>query len=169
MTPPLGFLTLNPIPGPNANELTPISVSTFTATTPENTPLTHHASTSANPDPMISPAFVEANYKEYDEETKVEPRPVCIRKTTLVLRTRSSRAQRQRERVVKFEDALNRDMSRVERSSEGGRPLEDRAGTDTPYLLDGYDVLVFRIVIFKISSFKLQNARLLLMVRPITP
>ncbi|GJR90729.1 hypothetical protein Tco_0214740 [Tanacetum coccineum] len=28
--------------------------------------------------------------------------------------------------------------------------------------LDGYDVLVFRIVIFKISSFKLQNARLLL-------
>ncbi|GKB62025.1 receptor kinase-like protein Xa21 [Tanacetum coccineum] len=34
--------------------------------------------------------------------------------------------------------------------------------TDTPYLLDGYGVLVFRIVIFKISSFKLQNARLLL-------
>ncbi|GJS97781.1 hypothetical protein Tco_1004046 [Tanacetum coccineum] len=26
---------------------------------------------------------------------------------------------------------------------------------DTPYLLDGYNVLVFRIVIFKISSFKL--------------
>ncbi|GKE89809.1 hypothetical protein Tco_1567284, partial [Tanacetum coccineum] len=36
------------------------------------------------------------------------------------------------------------------------------AGTDTPYLLDGYGVLVFKIVIFKISSFKLQNARLLL-------
>ncbi|GJZ25047.1 hypothetical protein Tco_0562506, partial [Tanacetum coccineum] len=34
--------------------------------------------------------------------------------------------------------------------------------TDTPYLLDGYGVLVFRIVIFKISLFKLQNARLLL-------
>ncbi|GJU32991.1 hypothetical protein Tco_1176580, partial [Tanacetum coccineum] len=28
--------------------------------------------------------------------------------------------------------------------------------------LDGYDILVFRIEIFKISSFKLQNARLLL-------
>ncbi|GJU54861.1 hypothetical protein Tco_1228575, partial [Tanacetum coccineum] len=27
--------------------------------------------------------------------------------------------------------------------------------TDTPYLLDGYDVLIVRIVIFKISSFKL--------------
>ncbi|GJZ92270.1 hypothetical protein Tco_0664335, partial [Tanacetum coccineum] len=36
------------------------------------------------------------------------------------------------------------------------------AGTDTPYLLDGYVILVFRIVIFKISSFKLQNARVLL-------
>ncbi|GJY19099.1 retrovirus-related pol polyprotein from transposon TNT 1-94 [Tanacetum coccineum] len=36
------------------------------------------------------------------------------------------------------------------------------AGTNTPYLRDGYDVLVFRIIIFKISSFKLQNARLLL-------
>ncbi|GJR18703.1 hypothetical protein Tco_0967230 [Tanacetum coccineum] len=36
------------------------------------------------------------------------------------------------------------------------------AGTDTPYLLDRYGVLVFRIVIFKISLFKLQNARLLL-------
>ncbi|GJX85910.1 hypothetical protein Tco_0336684 [Tanacetum coccineum] len=35
------------------------------------------------------------------------------------------------------------------------------AGTNTPYLLDGYGILVFRIVIFKISSFKLQNARLL--------
>ncbi|GKE14952.1 hypothetical protein Tco_1422529, partial [Tanacetum coccineum] len=31
--------------------------------------------------------------------------------------------------------------------------------TDTPYLLDGYGVLVFRI-----SSFKLQNARLLLWI-----
>ncbi|GJS15567.1 hypothetical protein Tco_0410039 [Tanacetum coccineum] len=36
-----------------------------------------------------------------------------------------------------------------------------RVGMDTPYLLDGYGVLVFRII-FKISLFKLQNARLLL-------
>nr|GEV86041.1 reverse transcriptase domain-containing protein [Tanacetum cinerariifolium] len=36
------------------------------------------------------------------------------------------------------------------------------AGTNTSYLLDGYDVLVFKTVIFKISSFKLHNARLLL-------
>ncbi|GKB36392.1 hypothetical protein Tco_0881334 [Tanacetum coccineum] len=69
----------------------------------ENTPLTNHASTSTNPNPIISPAFVEANYevlesllkerrrqkrnedlrteleyfsKEYDEEREMEPRPV---------------------------------------------------------------------------------------------
>nr|GEU35727.1 reverse transcriptase domain-containing protein [Tanacetum cinerariifolium] len=63
MTPPLGFSTLTPIPGANANELPPITVSTFIATSPENTPLTHRASTYANPDPMINPAFVEANYE----------------------------------------------------------------------------------------------------------
>ncbi|GJR49309.1 hypothetical protein Tco_1399830, partial [Tanacetum coccineum] len=34
------------------------------------------------------------------------------------------------------------------------------AGTNTPYLLDGYGVLGVRTVFFKISSFKLQNARL---------
>ncbi|GJY87490.1 hypothetical protein Tco_0502118 [Tanacetum coccineum] len=34
-------------------------------------------------------------------------------------------------------------------------------GTDTPYLLDGYGVLVFRTIFFKISSFKLQNAYLM--------
>ncbi|GJY49930.1 reverse transcriptase domain-containing protein [Tanacetum coccineum] len=35
----------------------------FTATTPQNTPSAYRASTSANPNPMISPAFVEANYE----------------------------------------------------------------------------------------------------------
>ncbi|GJZ51038.1 zinc finger, CCHC-type containing protein [Tanacetum coccineum] len=44
----------------------------------------------------------------------------------------------------------------------GKKSLNMGFGTDTPYLLDGYGVLVFRIVIFKISSFKLQNALLLL-------
>ncbi|GJZ05133.1 hypothetical protein Tco_0538408 [Tanacetum coccineum] len=74
---------------------------------------------------MISPDFVEANYEilesllrerrkhirnkdlrteleyfseDYDEETEMEPRPICIRETTPVLHTR------------------------VERNSEGGRP-----------------------------------------------
>ncbi|GJX21323.1 hypothetical protein Tco_0224000 [Tanacetum coccineum] len=149
MMPPSGFSTLTPIPGPN--ELPPITTSAFTAITPKNTPLTHRASTSVNPNPMISPAFAEANYEilesllrerqkqirnedlrteleysseEYDEEREIEPRPVQAIKTTLVLRTRSPRARRQRERVVEYENALNREGDRVERNFKGGRPSE---------------------------------------------
>ncbi|GKC16226.1 hypothetical protein Tco_1013008, partial [Tanacetum coccineum] len=40
----------------------------------------------------------------YDEEREMEPRHAHVRETTSFLRTRSSRAQRQRERVVEFED-----------------------------------------------------------------
>ncbi|GJR64706.1 hypothetical protein Tco_0010771 [Tanacetum coccineum] len=101
--PPLCFSILTPIPSPNANELPPIIVFTFTAGTPENTLLTNHASTLANLAPMISPTFVEANHgvlksllreqrrkkrneylrieldyfsEEHDEEREMEPRPV---------------------------------------------------------------------------------------------
>ncbi|GJR30255.1 hypothetical protein Tco_1106487 [Tanacetum coccineum] len=81
-------------------ELPPITVSTFTARIPENTPLTNHASTSANPDPLISPSFVEANYEEYDEEREIEPRPARDRDTTPVLQTGSPHAWRQRGRVI---------------------------------------------------------------------
>ncbi|GKA26506.1 hypothetical protein Tco_0712615 [Tanacetum coccineum] len=108
------------------NELPPISTSTIIARAPENTPFANRASTLAFPDPMISPAFVEANYEvlesilrerkrqicnedlrteleyfseEYDKEKEIEPRPAHVRETTLVLRTRSPRAQRQTERV----------------------------------------------------------------------
>ncbi|GJT85111.1 hypothetical protein Tco_1066828 [Tanacetum coccineum] len=63
MTPPSGFLTLTPILNPKANELPPMTTSTFTVKSPKNMPLTYRASTLANPDPMISPAFVEANYE----------------------------------------------------------------------------------------------------------
>ncbi|GKC14751.1 reverse transcriptase domain-containing protein [Tanacetum coccineum] len=79
-------------------------------------PLAYRASTSANPNPMISPAFLEANYeilesllrerrkqirneelrteleyfsKEYDEEWEMEPRPEKIRETTPPLRMKS--------------------------------------------------------------------------------
>nr|GEY40907.1 hypothetical protein [Tanacetum cinerariifolium] len=123
MTPPLGFLTLTLIPGPNANELPSINAFTFTATTHENTSLTHRASTSTIPDPMISPTFVEANHeilksflresrkqvfnkdlrteleyfsKEYEKEREMESRPTRVRETTSVLCMRSPRTQRQR-------------------------------------------------------------------------
>ncbi|GJW88387.1 hypothetical protein Tco_0163727 [Tanacetum coccineum] len=150
----MGFSTLTPLPGPNVGELPPITVSTFIARTPENMPLTNHASTSANPDPAISLTFVEVNYEvlksllrerrrqmrnedlctkleyyseEYDEEREMEPRPTRVRETTPILRAGSPRAQRQRGRVVEFEEAPNRDGSRVTRESEGRRHLERRA------------------------------------------
>ncbi|GKD48744.1 hypothetical protein Tco_1277720 [Tanacetum coccineum] len=141
MTPPPGFSTLTPIPSPNANELPPITVSTYTATTPKNTPLIHRASTSANPDPMISPAYMEANYEEYDKEREIEPRLVRVRETTPVLCIRSSRAQRQRDGVVEFEDTRNRDGKGVKRNFEGGRPSEHKVannrspGKNLPLLL----------------------------------
>ncbi|GKC37832.1 hypothetical protein Tco_1050216 [Tanacetum coccineum] len=61
----------------------------FTATTPQNTPSAYRASTLANPNPMISPAFVVANYEDYDKERKMEPRPAPSWEDTLPLRLRS--------------------------------------------------------------------------------
>ncbi|GJR48126.1 hypothetical protein Tco_1316229 [Tanacetum coccineum] len=104
-----GFFDTNPNTRSKRGELPPITVSIVTARTPGNTPLTNHASTSTNPDPLISPNFIEANYEvlesllrerrkqirnedlrveldyyseEYDEEREMEPRPARSRETT---------------------------------------------------------------------------------------
>ncbi|GKD33112.1 hypothetical protein Tco_1248621 [Tanacetum coccineum] len=118
-TPPPDFSTLTPLPDPNVGELPLITISTFTTRTPENTPLTNHASTSANPNLAISPTFIEANYEVLESLLRECRRLASIKETTLVLRTGSLRSRRQRGRVVEFEDAPNRDGSRVERESEG--------------------------------------------------
>ncbi|GKE45651.1 hypothetical protein Tco_1472935, partial [Tanacetum coccineum] len=124
----------------------------FAATTPENTPLAYRASTSTNPNPVISSAFVEANYEtlesllrdrrrqmhnnnlrteleyfseDYDEEREIKPRPEPARAVTPPLRATSPRVRKKRERVVGFEETQNRGESRVKRSSKGGRPLEE--------------------------------------------
>ncbi|GKB53137.1 hypothetical protein Tco_0903890 [Tanacetum coccineum] len=105
-----------------------------------------------NPNPVISPAFVEANYEtlesllrdrrrqmrnndlrteleyfseDYDEEREMEPRPKPARAVTPPFRTSSPRVRRRRERVVGFEETQNRRESMVERSKEGGRPSEE--------------------------------------------
>ncbi|GJR80571.1 hypothetical protein Tco_0151356 [Tanacetum coccineum] len=123
-TPPSGFLTLTLLSGPYMGELPPITSSTFTARSSENTPLANHTSTSANPNLMFSPAFVEANYEIIRVRSMrgMEPRPIRVRETTLVLRIGSPRVRRHRGRVVELEDAPNRDGSRVERESDGRRP-----------------------------------------------
>ncbi|GJR06566.1 hypothetical protein Tco_0529550 [Tanacetum coccineum] len=113
-SPLLGFSTLTPLPVPNVGELPPITASTFTTRSPDNTQLSNHASTSANPDLVISPAFIEANY-----EREMELRPARVRIATPVLRTRSPRVQRHKGRVVDFEEAPNKDGSRVEREPDG--------------------------------------------------
>nr|GEW72951.1 hypothetical protein [Tanacetum cinerariifolium] len=123
ITPPPGF------------SVVPTTTSMFAATTPENTPLGYRASTSTNPNPMISPAFVEANYEtlesllrdrrrqmcnndfrtelkysseDYDEEREMKPRPKPARAFTPPLRPASPRVHRRRERVVGFEETQNK-------------------------------------------------------------
>ncbi|GJX41919.1 hypothetical protein Tco_0256909 [Tanacetum coccineum] len=121
-SPPPGFSTLTPLPGPNVGELPPITVSTFTARTLENTPLANHASTLANPNPAISPAFIEANYEVLESLLRERRRQMHNKDLRTELEYYSEEG-----RVVEFEEALNKDGSKVERESEGRRPSEQRA------------------------------------------
>ncbi|GKG04721.1 hypothetical protein Tco_0315108, partial [Tanacetum coccineum] len=146
MTPLPGFPALPQIPNFNTNERPPVTTTVFADTTPGNTSFAYRASTSTDPTPMISLAFVEANYKiyesllrdkrrqirneylrteleyfseDYDKEREMEPRPERTREVTPPLRTRSPMVHRQRERVVGFEEAPNREGSRTRRNNEG--------------------------------------------------
>nr|GEV18033.1 hypothetical protein [Tanacetum cinerariifolium] len=109
MTPPPDFSARPKIPNINTSERPPVTTTMFVISTIENTTFAYRASTSANLNPMISPTFVEANYKvlesllrelrrkirnedvrteleyfseDYDEEQKMEPRPGPTRETT---------------------------------------------------------------------------------------
>nr|GFA10952.1 hypothetical protein [Tanacetum cinerariifolium] len=62
--PQLGFSTLPQTPNNTTSERSPMITIVFATTTPENTPFAYRGSTSTNPNPMISPAFVEANYEQ---------------------------------------------------------------------------------------------------------
>ncbi|GKB12865.1 hypothetical protein Tco_0846788 [Tanacetum coccineum] len=124
----------------------------FAATTPENAPMAYRASTSANPNPVISPTFVEANYEalesllrdqrrqmrnndirteleyfgeDYDEKREMDPRPEPTRAATPPLRIASTKIRRRGERTVGFEGAQSRGESMVEMNTEGGRPSEE--------------------------------------------
>nr|GFC07354.1 hypothetical protein [Tanacetum cinerariifolium] len=55
----------------------------------------------------------------------MEPRSGPAGAVTSPLRAASPRVRRRRERVVGFEKTQNRGESRVERNTEGGRPLEE--------------------------------------------
>ncbi|GKB21648.1 hypothetical protein Tco_0855571 [Tanacetum coccineum] len=135
-TPPPGFSTPPHIPNINTTERPPVTTTVFATTTPGNTPFAYRASTLTDPAPMISPAFIrsedlqtELEYfsEDYDEELEMEPRPEQTRDVTPPLRTRSPRVRRQRERVVGFEEAPNRERSIIGRNIEGNGPSEARA------------------------------------------
>ncbi|GJR53467.1 hypothetical protein Tco_1403988 [Tanacetum coccineum] len=108
MTPPPGFSTPPQIPNNTTSKRPHVIIIVFAATTPENMLFAYRASTSANPNPMISPTFVEANYEDYDEEREMEPRPEPNREVTPTLQLRSLVVLRQQERVVGFEKAPDR-------------------------------------------------------------
>nr|GFA08609.1 hypothetical protein [Tanacetum cinerariifolium] len=165
MTPPLGVSTSPQIPNSTTSERSPMIITVFAATTPKNMPFSYHASTLTNPNPMISPAFVEANYEvlesllrerrrqirnedlrtelkyfseDYDEEREMESRPEPNQEATPTLWPRSLVVHRQRERVVRFEEAPNREGSRRGRNAKGIRPSKIEArnkGVNLPPLL----------------------------------
>ncbi|GJS34796.1 reverse transcriptase domain-containing protein [Tanacetum coccineum] len=103
----------------------------FAVTTLENTPLAYRASTSTNPNPVISPAFVEANYEtldeDYDEEREMEPRLEPARAVTPPLRAASPRVRKRRERIVRFEETQNKGERRVKRNIKGERPSKEES------------------------------------------
>nr|GEV02151.1 hypothetical protein [Tanacetum cinerariifolium] len=128
----------------------PIITTMFAATTHENTPMAYRASTSANPNPVISLAFIEANYEalksllrywhrqmrnndlltkleyfseDYDEEREMEPRSEPTRAATPPLRIASPRICRFEERTMRFEGAQSRGQTHLGRG-KNGKPLQ---------------------------------------------
>nr|GFD57972.1 hypothetical protein [Tanacetum cinerariifolium] len=65
--------------------------------------------------------------EDYDEEREMELRPRPTRETTPPVRSRSPGVRRQQERVVRFEEAPNREGSRVGRIAKGSRPSKIKA------------------------------------------
>nr|GEX96808.1 hypothetical protein [Tanacetum cinerariifolium] len=195
ITPPPGFSTPPQISNIVTSERLPMTTTVFAATTPENTSSTYRASTSANPNPMISPAFVKANYKvlksllreqrrqmrnediqtgleyfseDYDEELEMEPRPEPNKEATPTLRLRSLVVCRQRERIIGFEEAPNREGSKGGRNTEVSRPSEietrenGNRGVNLPSLLVVYLVLGLKVFLMLLELLLLKFVLILL-------
>ncbi|GJY30182.1 hypothetical protein Tco_0413677 [Tanacetum coccineum] len=82
--------------------------------------------------------------EDYDEEREMEPRPEANREANPTLRPRSPVVRKQRERVVGFEEAPNREGSRGGRNAEGIRLSkieareDENRGVNLPPLLAAY-------------------------------
>ncbi|GJT19867.1 hypothetical protein Tco_0878573 [Tanacetum coccineum] len=115
------FSTPPHIPNINTTKRPPVTTSVFATTTPGNMPFAFRASTSIDPAPMISPAFVESNYeilKSLLRDKRSQIRNEDLQKEL------SPRVRRQRERVVGFEEAPNRERSIIRRNIKGNGPSE---------------------------------------------
>ncbi|GKD59275.1 hypothetical protein Tco_1296784 [Tanacetum coccineum] len=77
MTPPPGFSTPPQIPNNTTSKRPPVITTVFFATTPENMAFAYRTSTLDNPNPMISPAFVEANYEVLGSLLREQRRQIC--------------------------------------------------------------------------------------------
>ncbi|GJW36213.1 reverse transcriptase domain-containing protein [Tanacetum coccineum] len=121
-TPPPGFSTPPHIPNISTTERPHVTTTIFAAATPGNTPFAYRASTLTDLAPMISSAFIEANYEIL--ESLLRDRRRQIRNEDLPTKLESPRVRRQRERVVGFEEAPNKERSRIGRNIEGNGPSE---------------------------------------------
>ncbi|GJZ88935.1 retrovirus-related pol polyprotein from transposon TNT 1-94 [Tanacetum coccineum] len=88
--------------------------------------------------------------EDYDEELEMEPRPERTREVTPPLRTRSPRVRRQRERVVGFKEAPNREISRIGRNIKGNGPSKakveenGRSMFSNVFFIEGTSVMIMR-------------------------
>ncbi|GJZ07162.1 hypothetical protein Tco_0540955 [Tanacetum coccineum] len=124
MMPPPGFSTSPQVPNNTTSKRSPIITTVFAATTPENTPFAYRASTSTNPNHIISPAFVEENYEVLESLLRERRRQI-----------------RNGERGCRFEESTNREGSWRGRNTKGIRPSETEAenkGVNLPPLLVAY-------------------------------
>ncbi|GJW23825.1 hypothetical protein Tco_0037636 [Tanacetum coccineum] len=80
----------------------------------------YRASTLTNPNTVIIPAFVEANYEALESLLSDRRRQMRNNDLRIELEVR-----RRGERTVGFKGAQSRGENRVERNTEGGRPLEE--------------------------------------------
>nr|GEU99575.1 reverse transcriptase domain-containing protein [Tanacetum cinerariifolium] len=114
-------------------ELPPITASTFIVRSLENTPLANRASTSANPDLIISPAFMETNYEVLESLPRYRRRQVRNEDLHTELDYYREEYNKERDRAEtslrkgNYLCSLNRDVRRVEREFDGRRPSKRRA------------------------------------------
>ncbi|GKA14406.1 hypothetical protein Tco_0694052 [Tanacetum coccineum] len=118
MTLPPGLSTSPQIPNNTTSERSPMITTVFAATTPENTPFAYRTSTSTNPNPMISHAFMEANYEFLESFLRERRRQICNKDLRTELEYfNEDYDKEQREIAVGFEEAPNKEGSKRGRNA----------------------------------------------------